>query len=164
MMMRKSLMVAALLGLSAMPALAQQPGMGQGMRMGSGMQMGGGEGSMGPLTAKFGMYAPSAVLGIKGHLSLTPAQEAKLTELAATSKKAEDDAHAPAHAAHMELNKALAAEPLDLEVIRAQFTAHHTAEGNTQWIRASIAMQVKALLTPTQRTMVEQMAGGAMKH
>jgi len=135
------------------------------MQMG-GMQMGGGEeaGGMGPLTGTFGKYAPSAVLEMKAHLSLTADQEAKLTALVEAGKKAETDAHMPAHAAHMELNKAMASDPVELEKAKAMFLAHHNAEGNMQWIRVANAMQVKALLTPAQRTMVDQMAGAGMKH
>ena len=159
--MRKMTMMAAVMALVAAPVAAQQAGgmgqMGQMGQMGEmgGMQMGGGD--MGPLTSQFGKYAPAAVLEMKSHLSLTADQEAKLTALVEEGKKAETDAHMPAHAAHMELNKALAAEPVDLEKARSMFLAHHSAEGNMQWIRVSYAMKVKALLTATQRTMVESM-------
>lgn len=162
--MRHMTMLAVVSALVAGPVAAQQAGGMGGMQMG-GMQMGGGEGGdMGPLTAKFGAYAPAKVLAMKEHLSLTADQEAKLNALLEEGKKAEMEAHHPAHAAHMELNKAMAAEPMDLEKARAMFKAHHEAEGNMQWIRVTTAMQVKALLTPAQRTHVEQMGGGGMKH
>lgn len=165
--MNRMLVAAAVVALIASPLSAQmrpaQAGEQRPMGMMGGMG-GGGKESMGPLTAQFGKYAPAAVLAMKEHLSLTSAQEARLAELVEIGKKAESDAHMPAHAAHMELNKLLAAEPMDLEAVRKLFLAHHTAEGNTQWARASIAMQVKALLTPAQRTHVEQMGGGAGHH
>lgn len=115
---------------------------------------------MGVLTARFGKYAPDAVLAMNEHLSLTADQVAKLTALVEEGKQAETTAHQPAHAAHMELRKLEAAESPDTAAMRQFFLAHHTAEGNMQWIRASIAIRTRALLTPTQRSHVEQMGGG----
>jgi Spy/CpxP family protein refolding chaperone len=158
--MRSMTIMTVLTMLVAAPVAAQQAG---GM---GGMSMGGGEegGAMGPLTAKFGMYAPAAVVAIKEHLNLTAAQSARIAELDEAGKKAEREAHEPAHAAHMELNKTLAAESVDMEKARAMFLAHHNAEGVMQWVRVSTAMEVKALLTPPQRSMVERMAGPAGHH
>jgi len=172
--MRGTLAAAALLALVAAPVAAQGhaghgagqqgPGQGQpqgrGMMMGQGMMQGGGEGRMGVLTARFGKYAPDAVLAMNEHLSLTADQVAKLTALVEEGKQAETTAHQPAHAAHMELRKLEAAESPDTAAMRQFFLAHHTAEGNMQWIRASIAIRTRALLTPTQRAHVEQMGGG----
>jgi len=159
--MRRTTTMAMIMALVAVPAAAQQGGGMGGGRMGQmgGTEMGGGQGeqAMGPLTAQFGKYAPAAVLEVKAHLALTADQEAKLTALVEEGKKAETDAHMPAHAAHMELNKAMATEPLDLEKAKAMFLAHHNAEGNMQWIRVSNAMKAKALLTDAQRTMIESM-------
>lgn len=165
--MRRTTTMAMIMALVAAPVVAQQGGGMGGMQMGQmgGMQMGGQQaGDMGPLTAKFGAYAPAKVLAMKEHLSLTADQEARLNALVEEGKKAEMEAHMPAHAAHMELNKAMATEPVDLEKAKAMFLAHHNAEGNMQWIRVANAMQVKALLTPAQRTHVEQMGGTGMKH
>jgi len=160
--MRSMTMMAVLSLLVAAPAAAQQAG---GMGGMGGMSMGSEEaGDMGPLTAKFGAYAPAKVLAMKGHLSLTADQEAKLNALLEEGKKAEMEAHHPAHAAHMELNKVMAAEPVDLAKAREFFLAHHNAEGVMQWVRVTTAMQVKALLTPAQRTHVEQMGGGSSHH
>lgn len=162
--MRRTTMMALIMALVAVPAAAQQGGGMGGGRMGQmggmgGMEMGGGQGgeAMGPLTAQFGKYAPDAVLAMKAHLALTADQEAKLAALVEEGKKAEMDAHMPAHAAHMELNKAMATEPLDLEKARTMFLAHHNAEGNMQWIRVGNAIKAKALLTDAQRTMIESM-------
>jgi hypothetical protein len=75
--MRSMTIMTVLTMLVAAPVAAQQAG---GM---GGMSMGGGEegGAMGPLTAKFGMYAPAAVVAIKEHLNLTAAQSARIAEL-----------------------------------------------------------------------------------
>lgn len=174
--MRGMLAATALLALVAAPVAAQGhaghgagqqqgQGPGQGMghgrgMMGQGMGQQGGEGRMGVLTARFGKYAPDAVLAMNEHLSLTADQVAKLTALVEEGKQAETTAHQPAHAAHMELRKLEAAESPDTAAMRQFFLAHHTAEGNMQWIRASIAIRTRALLTPTQRSHVEQMGGG----
>ncbi|MFN2317295.1 MAG: periplasmic heavy metal sensor [Gemmatimonadales bacterium] len=158
-----------ILALSATPLLAQgheqhgqQPRQGMGMMGQGGMQMGGGgDKPMGPLTGLFGGYAPAKVLEMKAHLSLTSQQEAALTALVEAEKAAVTAAHHPAHAAHMELRKLQGAESPDTAAMRPFFMAHHTAEGNMQWVRVSYAIQAKALLTPAQRSHVEQMGGGA---
>jgi Spy/CpxP family protein refolding chaperone len=172
--MRSLVAVAAAVVLIAAPLAAQghgghQPtppaaGTAQGGMMGGGMQMGGGEGPMGVLTAQFGKYAPDGVLGMKEHLALSADQEAQLAALVEEGKKAETDAHMPAHAAHMELRKLQAADQPDPAAMREFFMAHHTAEGNMQWLRVEIAIKARALLTPTQRTHVEQASAGGMKH
>lgn len=164
--MRQLVMVATLTSLLAAPLAAQmRPATGEQRPMGMMGGMGGGEKEpMGPLTAALGKYAPSAILAMEEHLSLTADQLTKLKALAEQGQKAEQEAHMPAHAAHMELRKAMAADVPDTTAMRQMFLAHHTAEGNMQWIRASIAMQAKALLTAAQRTHVEQMGGGAGHH
>ncbi len=169
--MRSLIAAAAALTLAAAPLAAQahtgheapQPPR-QGGMMGGGMQMGGGEGPMGPLTAQFGKYAPDAVLAMKDHLALTAQQETALAALVEEEKKAVADAHHPAHAAHMELRKLQVADQPDPAAMRQFVLAHHTAEGNMQWLRVEVALKARALLTPAQRTHVEQMGGGGMKH
>lgn len=171
--MRHATAVITILALSASPLLAQgheghgqqqQQRQGMGMMGQGGMGMGGGEGAMGVLTGRFGAYAPAAILGMKDHLSLTPAQLERLTALAEEEKTAVASAHQPAHAAHMELRKLEGAEAPDLDAMRPFFMAHHTAEGNMQWLRVTYAVQARALLTAAQRAHVEQMAGGAGHH
>lgn len=172
--MRRTTAMITCLALAASPVLAQgheghgttQPprqGMGM-MGQGGGMQMGGGEGAMGVLTSVFGRYAPAAVLGMKDHLSLTATQLEQLTALAEEEKTAVGNAHQPAHAAHMELRKIQDAESPDLEAMRQFFMAHHTAEGNMQWLKVTYAAKARALLTAAQRSHVDQMAGGAANH
>lgn len=169
--MQRTATLISILTLAAAPLAAQahtgheapQPPR-QGGMMGGGMQMGGGEGPMGPLTAQFGKYAPDAVLAMKDHLSLTTQQETALAALVEEEKKAVADAHHPAHAAHMELRKLQVADQPDPAAMRQFFLAHHTAEGNMQWLRVEVALKARALLTPAQRTHVEQMGGGGMKH
>lgn len=169
--MKHTTTMITILALAATPLMAQgheghgatqPPRQGMGM-MGQGrMQMGAGAGqAMGVLTSVFGRYAPAAVLGMKDHLSLTAEQEAKLTALVEEEKAAVDNAHQPAHAAHMELRKIQDAESPDLEAMRQFFMAHHTAAGNMQWVRVTYAAEARALLTAAQRTHVDQMAGGA---
>jgi hypothetical protein len=171
--MQRTTTMITILALAAAPVLAQgheghgqqqQQRQGMGMMGQGGMQMGGGEGAMGVLTSVFGRYAPAAVLGMKEHLSLTAEQEAKLTALVEEEKTAVTNAHHPAHAAHMELRKIQDAESPDLEAMRQFFMAHHTAEGNMQWLKVMYAAKARALLTAAQRSHVDQMAGGAGHH
>jgi Spy/CpxP family protein refolding chaperone len=172
--MRKTLAWTALFGVLAAPVAAQQhehpagqppaQAPARGGMMAGGMMMGAGMVGMGPLTAQFGKYAPDALLAMNEHLSLTADQASKLAALAETAKQAGMAAHEPAMAAHMELRKLQAAEMPDTAAMRQYFMAHHTAEGNMQWIRASIAIRARALLTPTQRAHVEQMGGEGVKH
>lgn len=171
--MRHAAAVITILALSASPLLAQgheghgqqqQQRQGMGMMGQGGMQMGGGEGPMGVLTARFGAYAPAAVLAMKDHLSLTVTQLEQLTAMAEAEKTALADAHQPAHAAHMELRKLEGAESPDLDAMRQFFMAHHTAEGNMQWVRVTFALRARAVLTPAQRAHVQQMGGGAAHH
>jgi hypothetical protein len=169
----RALISAALVAALVAPAVAvaqqhqhqQGPGqkqpMGQhqmgGMQMG-GMQMGGmmGGGLPGPLRS-LGVYDPDKVLGMKAMLELTSDQEAKLTALAASAKKAEEEAHAPAMAAMRSLRAELEKASPDKETMKALLTAHATAEGNMQWVRVDAAMQTKALLTESQRKHIEEM-------
>lgn len=169
--MRHTVTTFTILALAASPLLAQgheghgQPQQRQGMGMMGGMHMGGGgDQPMGPLTGRFGKYAPAAVLAMKDHLALTADQLSKLTALAEAEKAEVMAAHHPAHAAHMELRKLEGAEAPDTAAMRPFFLAHHAAEGTMQWIRVTHAIQAKALLTPTQRAHVEQMGGGAGHH
>jgi len=162
--MRPFVMLAAVAGLLASPLAAQMRPATEGGQRPMGMMGGDEKAPMGPLTAALGKYAPGAILAMEDHLSLTADQLTRLKALAETGQAAEREAHHPAHAAHMELRKVLAAEPPDTVAMRQFFLAHHSAEGNMQWIRASIALQAKALLTPAQRAHVEQMGGGAGHH
>jgi hypothetical protein len=110
----------------------------------------------GPLRS-LGAFAPDAVLKMKDHLELSADQEKKLTELAAWAKKAGDEAHAPAEASMQSLRAEMAKPAPDKETMKALLTAHATAMGNMQWVRADAAMQAKALLTESQRKHVEEM-------
>lgn len=168
--MRKTLAWTALFGVLAGPVAAQQHAhpAGQppaqaparaGMMAGGMMMMPGGEMAMGPLTAKFGKYAPDALLAMNEHLSLTADQASRLAALAESGKHTGMAAHQPAMAAHMELRKLQDAEVPDTTAMRQLFMAHHAAEGNLQWVRATIAIRARAILTPTQRAHVESMGG-----
>lgn len=153
--MRSMTIVLAAL-LVGSPLLAQGPGQGrarQGMGMGQGQGMMGG-GILGSVMA----FAPDKVLEHAEHLGLTPDQVSKLTALKETTAKAVSQAHEPARAAHMSLNKVLKETPDDTAAVQKYFMAHHLAEGNMQWLRASAAFQARALLTAEQRTMLEGMA------
>lgn len=170
--MRRTTVMITCLALAASPLLAQgheghgaaqPPRQGMGMMGQGGMQMGGGDEAMGPLTGRFGKYAPKAILEMRAHLALTEEQVAKLNALMEEEASAVRMAHEPAHAAHMELRKLEGAEAPDLDAMRQFFMAHHTAEGNMQWARVTIALKARALLTAGQRTHVEQM-GGAGHH
>ncbi|HEX9894815.1 MAG TPA: periplasmic heavy metal sensor [Gemmatimonadales bacterium] len=160
----RSLVLAIALAAGATPVAAQahpsremphREGMGQGM--GQGM-MGGG------ILKSIMPFAPDALLKHGDHLGLTADQVAKLTQLRDQSAAAIKEGHQPAHAAHMSLNQALTDTPDDTTAIREFFLAHHTAEGNMEWIRASAAFQARAVLTAEQRTMVESMAKQAKAH
>jgi hypothetical protein len=166
----RGLMIAGLTLTLAMPLQAQaghqmgQPGQkkepagmghqmgGQGQGMGMGMEMG----LPGPLRS-LGGYAPDKVLAMKEMLELTADQEAKLTALAGSAKKAGEDAHAPAMAAMQNLRKEMEKATPDKDVMHQLLVAHATAEGNMQWVTVDAAMQTKALLTEAQRKHVEMM-------
>lgn len=139
-------------GAGQKPPMGQMGGM-QGGMMG-GMQMGGG--LPGPLRS-FGVYAPAKVLEMKEMLELTADQEAKLTALVESAKKAGEEAHAPAMAAMQSLRAEMAKPSPDKEAMRQFLVAHATAEGNMQWIQVDAAMQAKALLTEAQRKHLEEM-------
>ncbi len=154
--MRAMMLMGCLLAAAA-PAAAQRPDSAmrhQGMRMGQGQGMGM---MAGGILGQVMRFAPERILGMADHLNLTPDQTAKLASLRDAAKQAADDAHQPAMAAHRSLNRVLADTPDDTTAIRQYFLAHHTAEGNMQWIRASAAFQARALLTPQQGAMVEAM-------
>ncbi len=157
--MRMSLHVAALVLVAGVtPVMAQQhqhkttpPPAGEhqmpaGMMMGQGMNMG-----MGPLTRDLGPYAPSRLLGMADTLRLSAEQVNHLTTLATESKAAEENAHAPAHAAMQQLRKVLAVDSPDIPTLQALFQAHHTAMGNVQWVRAEAALKAREMLTAEQR-------------
>ena len=115
----------------------------QGMGMGGGM--------LGPIM----QFAPDKLLTLSDRLALTAEQTARLAALRDATAKAADQAHQPAMAAHMSLNKALKETPEDTTTIREYFLAHQAAEGNMQWIRASAAFQARAILTEAQRALVK---------
>lgn len=121
-----------------------------GMMQGQGMGMMGG-GMFGPVM----QFAPDNLLKMSDHLALTADQIARLTALRDATAKAAEEAHQPAMAAHMGLNKTMKDSPEDTTAIRQYFMAHQTAESNMQWIRASAAFQARAMLTEAQRGLVK---------
>ncbi len=130
---------------------------GMGMRqggMGMGMGMGGMMGPMGSIMA----FDPSHLLAAKDRLQLTEPQVARLTAIRDAGKKAETDAHQPAHAAMMSLRKELDSAKPDTSTVRQLFMAHSTGMANVMWARASTALQARAVLTDLQRGRVEGMA------
>jgi hypothetical protein len=155
--MRRMLATGLAMLLAAVPAAAQHQGHGQEQqgqmqgRMGGGMQ-----GGMGPLSGQLGRYAPTHLLKMKEMLTLTAEQVAELTAIQAAAKQAEDEAHAPAHAAGQSLRKALT-DGADAATLKQYFQAHHTGMGNVQWARVEAAMQARAVLTEAQRGHVEGM-------
>lgn len=133
------------------PPAGQQGGMMQGGMMGGQLP--------GPVR-RYGGLAPAKVLEMKAMLGLSAEQETAITALAASSKQAGDDAHAPAMAAMRSLREEMAKPAPDKAAIRQYLVAHATAEGNMQWAELDAAMQVEALLTPAQRKHVEEMGSG----
>lgn len=129
-------------GQAACPAGGMMQGQGMGM-------MGGG------MFGSIMQFAPDNLLKQSAQLALTAEQVERLTALRDATAKAADDAHQPAMAAHMSLNKTMKESPGDTVAIRQYFLAHETAESNMQWIRASAAFQARALLTEAQRGMVK---------
>lgn len=129
-------------GQAACPAGGMMQGQGMGM-MGGGMF-----GSIMP-------FAPDNLLKMSSQLGLTADQVTRLTALRDATAKAADDAHQPAMAAHMNLNKTLKESPGDTTTIRQYFMAHQTAESNMQWIRASAAFQARGMLTEEQLKLVK---------
>lgn len=159
----RSIMTLALVAVLSAPAAAQshdghqmvQPKAGE--QQGRGMQ-GGGMGPQlpGPLQ-RYGAFAPAKVLEMKAMLELGTDQVAAITALVASSQAAGDAAHEPAMAAMQSLRAELAKPSPDKEAIRRSLVAHATAMGNMQWAQLDAALQVEALLTPSQRKHVEEM-------
>lgn len=131
-------------------AMGQGHDMCQQMDMMDMMGMMGG-GMMGPIM----QFAPARLLSHAEHLGLTTDQVARLTALRDASAKAAEQAHEPAMAAHMKLDKAFKEAPQDTLAIRQYFMAHQTAMSNTQWVRARAALQARDILTPEQRMKIE---------
>lgn len=128
------------------------PGKGQ-MQMQGQMQMGAQEQLPGPLRV-YAPFAPEKVLAAAEPLALTEGQTAKLKAIAEWARKANAEAHAPAHAAMMSARDELAKASPDTAVVRMMIVTHATAEGNMQWIQVSAALQVQAVLTAEQRAKV----------
>lgn len=154
----RSFIVLGLMACSVGPLAAQhQEHQGQGQpqmqmqgRMQGQMQMGGEEALPGPLRI-YEAFAPAKVLEAGEKLGLTETQTEQLKAIAARAKTAGDNAHAPAHAAMMSAQAELAKANPDTSLVHDLVVAHATAEGNTQWIRVSAALQVQAVLTAEQR-------------
>lgn len=132
----------------------QGEGQGKGqMQMQMQMQMGAQEQLPGPLRV-YAPFAPEKVIAIAEKLALTEAQTAKLSAIAEWAKKANEEAHRPAHAAMMSARDELAKASPDTSIVRLLIVAHSTAEGNMQWLKVSAALQVQSVLTAEQRAKV----------
>ena len=148
------LMTFAASSLAAQHQEHQAEGQAKGqMQMQGQMQMAGQEHLPGPLRA-YAPFAPEKVLAASETLGLSAEQTAKLKAIAEWARKANEQAHAPAHAAMMSARDELAKASPDTAVVRLQIAAHATAEGNMQWLQLSAALQVQAVLTAEQRAKV----------
>jgi Spy/CpxP family protein refolding chaperone len=141
----------------------RQQGQGQGQARGGGM---GAMMMMGPL-ADFLPFAPASLLEHADRLALSPDQIERLTALEKSAEQRLEHAHAPAQAAMQGVDRELEAEIPDTASVRQLLAAHMTAMGNMQWVRLQAALEARAILTPEQRTLVEETtaeAPGSMQH